>query len=143
MPRPAFVSRLSMLIAGGVCAWTTAACVNNLPMQDRRILEAVPVAKLSVEALAGDYRRDAAGANRQYWGKALEVSGEIAGTRDEAVAPSLLFNDKDGRLIVQAFLLDDQAKAILAATADSRRVTLTCFCDGLHEHVVLKSCVAR
>jgi len=120
-----------------------AACTDQLPAEDRRILDAVPAAKLSVENLSHDYQADAKAADKRYWGKAIEISGVVSGTRDEPMGAALLFNDKTGALIVEADLLDDQAKAILASTADSRRTTLRCYCGGASSgHVVLKSCIA-
>jgi hypothetical protein len=120
-----------------------AGCIKQLPPQDRRILEATPVAKLTADDLARDYASDAKGADKRYWGKAVEVSGTVASTRDEQTGATLLFADKAGQTIVEAGLLDDQAKAILAATADSRRVTLKCYCAGVNGHVKLSSCINR
>lgn len=120
-----------------------SACVNQLPAQDRRILEARPVAKLSVEVLARDYQKDARAADAQYWGKAIEISGGVGSTRNDAGATTLLFNDQSGAAIVEAGLLDDQAAAIVASSADAKRITLVCYCDGLKGRVILKSCIAR
>jgi tRNA_anti-like len=120
-----------------------AACIDRLPSQDRRILDAVPAAKLSVENLSRDYQGDAKAADKRYWGKAIEVSGVVSSRRDEAMGAALLFDDKNGTLIVEAQLLDDRAKAILASTSDSQRTTLRCYCSGSSSgHVVLKSCIA-
>jgi hypothetical protein len=121
------------------------ACVNRLPAQDRRILNATPVAKLTIDDLARDYQRDPKGADARYWGKAVEVSGVVAHTRDEQTGATLLFADKAGATIVEAGLLEDQAKAVLAATADSRRMTLRCYCAGANGPVPVRlmSCIAR
>lgn len=132
--------RCGLLIAGVLTLMT--GCVDRLPAQDRRILDAVPAAKLTVEDLSRDYQQDRKAADKRYWGKAIEVSGLVASTRDEAMGAALIFADKSGTPIVEAGLLDDQAKAILASTADSRRVMLRCYCDGLNGRVMLKSCVA-
>jgi len=120
----------------------SAACVDRLPSQDRRILDAVPAAKLSVEDLSRDYQQDRKAADKRYWGKAIEVSGVVSSTRDEALGAALIFADKTGAPIVEANLLEDGAKRLLASTADSRRVTLRCYCNGLAGRVVLKSCIA-
>jgi hypothetical protein len=133
------------LLRGLLAACSLAAalaCVDRLPAQDRRILDAAPSAKLTVENLSRDYQQDRKAADRRYWGKAIEVSGVVSSTRDEALGAALIFADKSGAPIVEAGLLDDQAKAILASTADSRRVTLRCYCDGMNGRVMLKSCVA-
>jgi hypothetical protein len=121
---------------------TTTGCVDRLPAQDRRILDAVPAAKLTVDDLSRDYKQDRKAADKRYWGKAIEVSGVVSSTRDQAMGAALIFADKSGAPIVEAGLLDDQAKALLASTADSRRVTLRCYCDGSNGRVMLKSCVA-
>ena len=132
--------RCGLLIAG-VLTMTTG-CVDRLPAQDRRILDAVPSAKLTAEDLSHDYQQDRKAADKHYWGKAIEVSGVVASTRDEAMGAALVFTDKSGAPIVEAGLLDDRAKAILASTADSRRVTLRCYCDGWNGRVLLKSCIS-
>ena len=120
-----------------------AGCVSKLPAQDRRILEATPVAKLTAEDLAKDYTADAKVADKRYWGRAVEVSGVVASTRDEQTGARVVFADKSGKAIVEAGLLEDQAKAILASTADTHRLTLRCFCAGLKERVELSSCIAK
>ena len=102
----------------------------------------MPAAKLSVEDLSRDYHQDRKAADKRYWGKAIEVSGVVSSTRDEALGAALIFADKTGAPIVEANLLEDGAKRLLASTADSRRVTLRCYCNGLAGRVVLKSCIA-
>ena len=119
-----------------------AGCVDRLPDQDLRILSATAVSKLPVDALASDYRADRAAADRQYWGKPIEVSGEVSTTRGTPAAPVLVFVDKSGAEIVEATLLDDQAKAVTDAVGASKRIRLKCYCDGLAATTVrLKSCV--
>ena len=120
---------------------SSAACVDRLPDQDRRILAATAIAKLPVDALAQDYQTDQAAADRQYWGKAIEVSGDVARTRESETGPVLVFVDKTGAEIVEAALLDDRASAIIESVGKSRRVRLKCYCAGLTTKVVLKSCV--
>ena len=121
---------------------TLAGCVDRLPDQDLRILSASAVAKLPVESLAGDYRADPAAANRQYWGKPIEVSGEVTETRQTPAGPMLVFADKASAAIVEASLLEEQAAAIVEAVGKSRRVRLKCYCEGLSGAAVrLKSCV--
>jgi hypothetical protein len=116
-------------------------CVDRLPDQDLRILTATAVAKLPVDALATDYRTDRAAADRQYWGKPIEVSGEVSNTRESATGPVLVFVDKVGAEIVEATLLDEQSKTVLEAVGKSKRIRLKCYCDGLATTVRLKSCV--
>ena len=118
-----------------------AGCVDRLPDQDLRILGATAIAKMPVEDLAADYRNDKTAADRRYWGKPIEVSGEVATTRETPTGPVLVFKDKTGADILEASLLEDQAGAVMAAVGESRRVRLKCYCDGLTTHVRLKSCV--
>ena len=119
----------------------TAGCVDRLPDQDLRILGATAIAKMPVEDLAADYRTDKTAADRRYWGKPIEVSGEVTTTRESPAGPVLVFSDKSGAEIVEATLLDERAAAVLAAVGESRRVRLKCYCDGLSTTVRLKSCV--
>ena len=118
-----------------------AGCVDRLPDQDLRILSATAVAKLPVDALASDYRADRAAADRQYWGQPIEISGEVASTREGAPGPVLVFLDKSGAEIVEATLLDERAAAVVEAVGKSKRIRLKCYCDGLATTVRLKSCV--
>lgn len=122
-------------------AASSAACVDRLPDHDLRILSATAIAKMPAEDLARDYQTDKAAADRQYWGKAIEISGDVASTRESATGPVLVFVDKTGAEIVEAALLDDGAAAIVESVGKSRRVRLKCYCDGLTTKVVLKSCV--
>jgi hypothetical protein len=132
------VSRWLLLVALSAAA----GCVDRLPDQDLRILTATAVAKLPVDALVGDYRADRGAADRQYWGKPIEVSGEVSATRESPTGPVLVFVDKSGAEIVEAMLLADQAKAIVDAVGQSKRIRLKCYCDGLGTtSVQLKSCV--
>jgi len=130
------------LLAAGSAAVVAAACVDRLPEQDRRIIDAAPAAKLTVEDLARDYQQDLKSADRRYWGKALEVSGVVSRARNDATGAALIFADKNSVPMVEAGLLDDQAKGLLASTAGSR-VILRCYCAGRPAAaVVLTSCIA-
>ena len=121
---------------------SAAACVDRLPDQDLRILSATAVSKLPVDALIADYRADRGAADRQYWGKPIEISGEVSARRDASTGPVLVFTDKSGAELVEATLLDEQSKAVLEAVEKSKRVRLKCYCDGLTTTTVrLKSCV--
>jgi hypothetical protein len=127
-----------VLVAGLVAA----GCVDRLPAQDRRIVAATPVAKMSVEDLSKDYQGDHQAADRRYWGKAIEVSGIVSDRRDDDGDRAILFKDaKTGATLVEAGLLDDQAAAILEGASTGTRITLKCYCAGLDEHVTLRSCV--
>jgi hypothetical protein len=134
--------RKLLLMFAALLPAVLAGCVDRLPEQDLRILSASAVAKLPVEALVADYRADADAAGRQYWGKPIEVSGEVTETRQTPAGPLLVFADKAGAAIVEASLLEEQAAAIVEAVGKSRRVRLKCYCEGLSGTAVrLKSCV--
>src|SRR5689334_20502491 len=64
--------RAATLVAGLV---VLAACVNHLPDQDLRILEARPDAKLSADLLWKAFKDNATEARRMYFGKVVEVTG--------------------------------------------------------------------
>jgi hypothetical protein len=117
-----------------------AACVQTLPDQDRRVYATAPVAKVSADILWQDYLEDPVDADLRYWGKVIEVTGEITGVSLEGARAFLLFRQTES-LGVQAWLLDDEAAEIMGAVGNGDRVTLKCFCEGRLEHVVLKSCI--
>ncbi len=119
-----------------------AGCAETLPEQDRRIYAATPAAKLSADVLWKDYQADSAAADRQYWGKALEVSGNITAISPAPPHAFLTFAEPD-QAGVRAELLDDESAAILEAVKVGDRVTLRCFCEGLDGQVRLKSCIRR
>lgn len=129
------------LVAVAVLA-VSAACVDRLPSQDRRILVATPVAKMSIEDLAKDYQADQKAADSRYWGKAILVTGQVGKIRNEARPMALTFVDKSAVDIVEAELLDDGASAIVAGLGENRRITLKCYCAGGAGKVTLKSCVS-
>jgi hypothetical protein len=120
-----------------------ATCVNRLPDQDLRIRSAVPIAKMTAADLWQDYQRDRAGADGKYWGKPLEISGNVtAADPAGAGSPAIFFAQADQRG-VRARLLDEDAPAILKVATAGQRVTLHCFCEGLQTDVILKSCILK
>ena len=132
---------LAAVLLGLSLIWS--ACVNRLPDQDLRIRSAVPVAKMTAADLWQDYQRDRTGSDRKYWGKPLEISGNVtAADSPEAAAPALFFAQADQRG-VRARLLDEDAAAIVKVATTGQRVTLHCFCEGLQTDVILKSCILK
>jgi hypothetical protein len=117
-----------------------AGCAQTLPEQDRRIYATTPVAKLSADILAKDYQADPVSADRQYWGKVLEVSGEVTATSTDGPHADVIFGQEKPP-DVRATLLDDEAKIILEAAKVGERITLRCFCEGADGDVRLTSCV--
>ena len=119
----------------------TAACARTLPEEDRRILTATAVAKLSPDDLWKDYQQNASEADGRYWGKAVEINGAVATVAKDRTPPVLMFG-KPPDVRVRAQLLGDHATKLLNATGGGQRIRLKCFCAGLDGAVVvLKSCV--
>jgi tRNA_anti-like len=129
-------------VAGIALAGVAAACVDSLPAEDLRITTATPVAKLSVGLLWKDFQDDARAAHGRYWSKAVAVTGAptLVSTPD-ATDPVIVFA-VDGDHGVRAYLLHDEAPALLGAAKVGERLTLKCFCDDLHDgDLVLRSCI--
>jgi hypothetical protein len=124
----------------GAAALFVSGCVSTLPDQDRRIVQATAVAKLSTDDLWNDYQQSAAEADRKYWGKAVEVSGTVTAVVKDRTPPELHFGPTPDAH-VRAALLEDQAAALLESAAPGQRIRLKCFCDGVKGAVILKSCV--
>ena len=123
-------------------AFLCAGCARTLPDQDRRILSAVPVVKTTSEFFWKEYRDNVAEANRKYWGQPVEIAGRVASVSKTGPA-FLMFEQKEapGGAGVKANLLEDQAAEILASAVVGQRLRLKCYCAGLSDALVLKSCV--
>ena len=117
------------------------SCVDRLPDQDLRILSAAPAARLSADILWKDYATDAAKANRQYFGEALVITGNVTALGSDAPTQRFVLFGQTNDYGVRANLLDEQAAAILERAQKEQKMTLKCFCEGLNGHVILKSCV--
>jgi hypothetical protein len=129
-----FTAALAAITAIGV-----AGCANTLPEQDRRILETAPTAKLSTDDIWKDYQENPKDADTRYWGRAVEVSGKLMSVVKDR--RELLFGEAADNPRVRALLLDDQAESILGTAAEGQRIRLKCFCAGVQQAVILKSCV--
>ncbi len=143
MPAARLSGRRCVLAALAVATMGAFACVGRLPEQDLRILAAAPAARLSTDLLWEDYQKDRDQADRSYRGKAIVITGTVttAGS-GEPGQRHLLFGRAQGGGGIRAGLLDEQALAILARAKENPKLTLKCFCEGLTDVVVLKSCVA-
>src|SRR5262245_16431257 len=133
----------------GICG-LAFSCVNRLPDQDLRILQARPDAKLSADLLWKAFQDNGAEARRTYFGKVVEITGTVTelgkhrpgerfirfGNAKDAEGAKDAKEDKGG---VRGNLLDDTAGAVLSAIPDNKRMTLRCFCEGLAGDVILKS----
>jgi len=124
---------LTVMIAIAIAA----ACANTLPEQDRRITVTPPAFKLSTTGLWQEFQRDAAGARRKYFGKALELTGVVTAA-EMTPKPHVAFDH------TEANLLEDTAPAVVKASVVGQHATLKCFCAGLADTIVkLTSCIAK
>ncbi len=125
------------------CLALLSGCVNTLPAEDRRITMVQPLAKLSASDLWADYQKDAAGANRRYFGEAVEVSGKVTGIDNAAKGGAVVMFGQTETLGIRAILLGDQEAEILKIAKVNERLTLRCFVEGkiLEGHVGLRSCI--
>ena len=130
---------LRRLVPVAVVALFVSSCADTLPEQDRRITEAHPSEKISVDFLWKEYQADAKAADRKYWGKAIDVTGKV--TSVESSAPQRVMFLLQAEHGIEARLLDDQSPTIIQSTVVGERTTLRCFCAGLSGNVILKSCI--
>jgi hypothetical protein len=138
---PGLVRRVVSVVA---LAAGVAACTDRLPDQDLRIVEAVPVERLSVALLWQDFETSRAQAESNYNGKAVVIIGEATGAGTDAPGDRYVYFKRTDTGGIRANLLDERASAVLAAVKDAPRVTLKCFCEGVSGvDVVLKSCIAE
>jgi tRNA_anti-like len=153
------VSRFVVFIA----ALSLSACVDRLPDQDLRILDAAPSTRLSADLLWKDYKDNAAQADRTYKGKAVVITGTVRQAASPAagavpavpVAPVVpaapgtsprlhLDFPQNGTAGIVAYLLDEQAADLVASAAVTPRMTIKCFVQGIEggsPDVILKSCI--
>ena len=132
------------VLAVVVLAAGVAACTDRLPDQDLRIVEAVPVERLSVALLWQDFETSRAQAEGNYNGKAVVIVGEVTGVGSDVPGDRYVYFKRTDTGGVRANLLDDRASAVLAAVKDAPRVSLKCFCEGISgADVVLRSCIAE
>lgn len=119
-----------------------AGCAQTLPDHDNRIFTAVPVAKLSAADLVQAFVADPDAAEDRFVGKAVEISGVLQGL-PEAPAPgtAFLLTAGDAPPHVRALFHEDRATDAFVGRANGQRLTIRCFCEGMNEHVQLKSCV--
>jgi len=115
------------------------ACGPAVSDHDNRIFATPASIKLSAADLSSAYGTDAGAADGRYRGRVLEVSGVID-KLPGGVAMMLRGAEKGPA--VEASLHEDVAAEMLKTLADGKRVTIKCFCEGLSQHVRLKSCVA-
>jgi hypothetical protein len=132
--------RLLVLAAVSVAL---AACAQTLPEHDNRIFTAVPIAKLSSIDLAQAFVTDSAAATNRFVGKAIEVSGLVRDLTPTEGDPgtTFLLAAGDGPKHVRVSLHEDRAAEIAKGLTNGQRATFRCFCEGVTDHIQLKSCV--
>ncbi|MSO48995.1 MAG: hypothetical protein EXQ49_03680 [Acidobacteria bacterium] len=118
----------------------SAACGPSVSDHDNRIFSLPASVKLSAVDLSSAYAADAGAADGRYRGRVIEISGVIRGLRPDATAVNMAGAEVGP--VVEASIHDDVAAQVLKGVADGQRLTLKCFCEGLDQHVRLKSCVA-
>jgi len=123
-----------------IAAASAVACGPAVSDHDNRIFAMQASVKLSAVDLSAAYLSDAGAADGRYRGHVLEVSGVIDKVPSGGVA--LMLRGADKGPAVEASLHEDVAAEMLKTMADGQRVTLKCFCEGLNQHVRLKSCAA-
>lgn len=133
-PRLLFLIALTVAVTG---------CAQTLPEHDNRIFTAVPVAKLSSVDLAQAFTVDKAAATDRFVGKAIEVSGLVRDLTPAGAGPgsTLLLGAGDGPVHVRVSLHEDRAAEIAKGLVNGQRATFRCFCEGVTDHIQLKSCV--
>jgi hypothetical protein len=129
---------LAILIA--IAAAPGIACGPAVSDHDNRIFATPASAKLSAVDLSAAYSSDQGAADGRYRGRVLEVSGVINKVNPGG-GPLMLAGAEKGPA-VEASLHEDVAAEMLKTLADGQRVTIKCFCEGLSQHVRLKSCTA-
>lgn len=131
------------LLAPIVLALTLAGCAQTLPEHDNRIFTAVPIAKLSSVDLAQAFVTDSSAAAGRFVGKAIEVSGLVRDLPATETGPgtTFLLSAGDGPRHVRISLHEDRAAEITKGLVNGQRATFRCFCEGVTDHIQLKSCV--
>lgn len=133
-PQLLLLSVLSVALTG---------CAQTLPEHDNRIFTAVPVAKLSSIDLAQAFATDSAAAAGRFVGKAIDVSGIVRDLKptETGLGTAFLLAAGDGPTHVRVSLHEDRAVEIAKGLVNGQRATFRCFCEGVTDHIQLKSCV--
>jgi hypothetical protein len=132
-------SRFGIMAAFALASAGSIACGPAVSDHDNRIFATAASIKLSAFDLSSAYQADSGVANGRYRGRVLEVSGVIAEVHPGG--GSLMLTGADKGPVVEASLHEDVEAAMLKSAATGQRITIKCFCEGLDQHVRLKSCV--
>jgi hypothetical protein len=137
------VKQLTRVVIGALVLASAACAADHLPDQDLRILTAAPGAKLPADDLWQDFQKDPAAARRQYFGKAVDISGTVAAIQPDAKKVPVVYFSQPDLHGVRARLLDERATETVKALTVGSRTTLRCFCEGLtpEQDLLLKSCI--
>ena len=123
-----------------IAAASGLACGPAVSDHDNRIFAMPASIKLSAADLSTAYGTDAPAADGRYRGRVLEISGVVDKLVPGDGAVMLTGGEKSP--LVEASLHEDVAAEMLKTVAEHQRITFKCFCEGLNQHVRLKSCVA-
>lgn len=134
-------TRAVLLLIAIVAAPFATACTDRRPPQDGRIADAVAVERLSAALLWQDFRDVREQAERTYNGRAVIVTGTVTRAGSGEPDDRYVYFGQTETAGIHASLLDAQAAAVLAAVADTPRITLKCFCEGMATDLVLRSCI--
>ena len=122
-----------------IAAASGLACGPAVSDHDNRIFATPASLKLSAVDLSTAYGTDAGAADGRYRGRVVEISGVI----DKLPGGmTVMLRGAEKGPLVESSLHEDVAAEMIKTLADGKRVTLKCFCEGLNQHVRLKSCVA-
>jgi hypothetical protein len=116
---------------------------SHLPDQDLRITNTPPAYKMPPDDLWKEYQRDPKGAQTQYFGKAIDISGKIVAVQPDAAKVPVVYFSNPADKGLRARLLDERATETLKDVAPGSRITLRCFCEGFtpEQNLLLKSCI--
>ena len=147
-PKPNFPSvspclRVIKLAPAIVLVFLSVSCAaDHLPDQDLRITATAPAFKMPPDELWKEFNRNPKEAQKQYFGKAIELSGKVVAVKLDEKKNQVVYFSTPTEPGLRARLLESAAEVSkLAGT----RVTLRCFCEGLtpDNSVLLKSCIQR
>lgn len=133
----AILAVTSMLIVCVSCA------PSHLPDQDLRITSTPPAYKMPPDDLWKEFQRDPKGAQKKYFGQAIDISGKIVAIQPDATKVPVVYFTNPGDKGLRARLLDDRAPETVKDAAPGTRITLRCFCEGFtpEQNLLLKSCI--
>jgi hypothetical protein len=134
---------LALTVLTLTLAFVTACAPNHLPDQDLRIINTPPAYKMPPDDLWKEFQRDPKATQKQYFGKAIDISGKVVAIQPDATKVPVVYFSNPGDKGLRARLLDDRALETIKDAAAGTRITLRCFCEGFtpDQNLLLKSCI--